>query len=74
MLNEGKSFDEIDAELSEYKPNPEQLQKKRREFIKALMEDEKWKEDLEKGLLCDLPPGTDTSLTSRVQNTAQVAI
>ncbi|WP_353276083.1 hypothetical protein [Wolbachia endosymbiont (group A) of Pipizella viduata] len=74
MLNEGKSFDEIDAELSEYKPNPEQLQKKRREFTKALMEDEKWKEDLEKGILCDLPPGTDTSLTSRVQNTAQFAI
>ncbi|WP_341811803.1 Ulp1 family isopeptidase [Wolbachia endosymbiont (group A) of Conops quadrifasciatus] len=71
MLNEGKSFDEIDAELSEYKPNPEQLQKKRREFTKALMEDEKWKEDLENELLYDLPPGTDTSLTSRVQNTAQ---
>lgn len=74
MLNEGKSFDEINAELSEYKPNPEQLQKKRREFTKALMEDEEWKEHLENGFLCDLPPGTDTSLTSRVQNTAQVAI
>ncbi|WP_265034336.1 MULTISPECIES: hypothetical protein [unclassified Wolbachia] len=71
MLNEGKSFDEIDKELSEYKFD---LNGKRREFTKALMEDEGWKEHLKNGLLCDLPPGTDTSLTSRVQNTAQVAI
>lgn len=38
MLNEDKSFDEIDRELSKYKPKPEELQEKRREFAKALMD------------------------------------
>ncbi|MGL9758644.1 MAG: hypothetical protein ACR5LA_07495 [Wolbachia sp.] len=71
MLNEGKSFDEIDKELSEYKFD---LDKKRKKFTEVLMNDKKWKEDLENGLLCDLPPGTYTSLISRVQNTAQVTI
>ncbi|MDR2609431.1 MAG: hypothetical protein LBC06_02445 [Rickettsiales bacterium] len=65
MLSEGKSFDGIDKELSEYQFD---LNEKRREFAEALMNDEKWKEDLEKGLLCDLSPGTQTSLTSGVQN------
>lgn len=71
MFNEGKSFEDIDKKLSEYKFD---LNEKRREFAEALMKDEEWREHLENGLLCDLPPGTDTSLTSRVQNTAQVAI
>ncbi|MDR2977961.1 MAG: hypothetical protein LBU56_00695 [Rickettsiales bacterium] len=65
MLSEGKSFDEFDKELSEYKFN---LNEKRREFAEALMEDEKWKEDLENGLLCELPLGTQTSLISGVYN------
>ncbi|MDG7053662.1 MAG: C48 family peptidase, partial [Wolbachia endosymbiont of Alcedoecus sp.] len=65
MLSEGKSFDEIDKELSEYKFD---LNKKRKEFAEALMNDEKWKEDLETGLLCDLSPRTATSLTSEVKN------
>ncbi|WP_175937379.1 hypothetical protein [Wolbachia endosymbiont of Madathamugadia hiepei] len=46
MLNEGKSFDEIDKELSEYKFD---LNKKRKGFAEALMNDGKWKEDLENG-------------------------
>ncbi len=71
MFNEGKSFEDIDKKLSEYKFD---LNEQRREFAEALMKDEEWREHLENGLLCDLPPGTDTSLTSRVQNTAQVAI
>ncbi|QUI60748.1 hypothetical protein JKF54_02190 [Wolbachia endosymbiont of Spodoptera picta] len=49
MFNEDKSFDEIDRELSKYKPSSEQLQKKRREFTKALMEDEEWKEAIAEG-------------------------
>ncbi|MFL3877081.1 C48 family peptidase [Wolbachia endosymbiont of Trichogramma kaykai] len=49
MFNEDKSFDEIDRELSKYKPSPEQLQEKRREFTKALMEDEEWKEAIAEG-------------------------
>nr|WP_264719585.1 hypothetical protein [Wolbachia endosymbiont (group B) of Eucosma cana] len=49
MLNEDKSFDEIDRELSKYKPKPEELQEKRREFAKALMEDEEWKESIAEG-------------------------
>ncbi|GFY80029.1 ULP_PROTEASE domain-containing protein [Trichonephila inaurata madagascariensis] len=65
MLNEGKSFDEIDKKLSEYKFD---LNEKRREFAEALMNDEKWKEDLGNGLLCDLPPRTKTSSTSEVQH------
>ncbi|MDR0288831.1 MAG: hypothetical protein LBH78_02145 [Rickettsiales bacterium] len=65
MLSEGKSFDEIDKELSEYKFD---LNEKRKEFAEALMNDEKWKEDLRKELLCDLLPGTQTSLTSGVKN------
>lgn len=74
MFKEDKSFDEIDAKLSEYKPGSKQLEEKRGEFARALMKDGKWKENLKNGLLCELPPGTNTSLTSRVQNTAQVAI
>lgn len=65
MLNEGKSFDEIDKKLSEYKFD---LNEKRREFAKVLMEDEEWRENLENGLLCDLPPRTETSSTSEVQH------
>ncbi|MFT4314415.1 MAG: hypothetical protein AB3P11_04965 [Wolbachia pipientis] len=54
MFNEDKSFDEIDRELSQYKPKPEQLQKKRREFTEALMKDEEWKEAIaEGGILYD---------------------
>ncbi|WP_237350020.1 hypothetical protein [Wolbachia endosymbiont of Cylisticus convexus] len=53
MLNEDKSFDEIDRELSKYKPNPEQLQKKRREFTEALMKDEEWETIAEGGILHD---------------------
>ncbi|MDR2548586.1 MAG: hypothetical protein LBC34_03805 [Rickettsiales bacterium] len=68
MLKEDKLFDQIDAKLSEYKPDSKQLEEKRREFAEALMNDEKWKEDLENGLLCDLSPRTATSLTSGVQN------
>ncbi len=49
MLNEDKSFDEIDRELSKYKPRPGQLHEKRREFAKALMEDEEWKESIAEG-------------------------
>lgn len=49
MLNEDKSFDEIERELSKYKPKPEELQEKRREFAKALMEDEEWKESIAEG-------------------------
>ncbi|MFP3024548.1 MAG: hypothetical protein ACEY3K_17370 [Wolbachia sp.] len=49
MLNEDKSFDEIDRELSKYKPRPGQLYEKRREFAKALMEDEEWKESIAEG-------------------------
>lgn len=49
MLNNGKSFDEIDRELSKYKPNPEQLEEKRREFTEALMKDEEWKEAIAEG-------------------------
>ncbi|MDG7056696.1 MAG: hypothetical protein LKM43_00885 [Wolbachia endosymbiont of Penenirmus auritus] len=66
MLNEGKSFDEIDKKLSEYKFD---LNRKRKEFAEALMNDEKWREDLENGLLCDLSPRTATSQpsTSKVQ-------
>jgi|GEM_PF-6876693 len=65
MLNEGKSFDEVDKELSGYQFD---LNEKRREFAEALMNDKEWKEDLENGLLCDLSPRTATSLTSGVQN------
>ncbi|MDG7055641.1 MAG: hypothetical protein LJD31_03865 [Wolbachia endosymbiont of Menacanthus eurysternus] len=66
MLSEGKSFDEIDKELSEYKFN---LNEKRREFAEALMNDKEWKKNLEIGLLCDLSPRTATSQpsTSKVQ-------
>ena len=49
MLNEDKSFDEIDRELSKYKPRPGQLHEKRKEFAKALMEDEEWKESIAEG-------------------------
>lgn len=49
MLNEDKSFDEIDRELSKYKPRLGQLHEKRREFAKALMEDEEWKESIAEG-------------------------
>ncbi|QWE33809.1 MULTISPECIES: hypothetical protein [unclassified Wolbachia] len=49
MLNEDKSFDEIDRELSKHKPRPGQLHEKRREFAKALMEDEEWKESIAEG-------------------------
>ncbi|MDR2832001.1 MAG: hypothetical protein LBV62_03770 [Rickettsiales bacterium] len=68
MLNEGKSFDEIDKELLEYKFD---LNEKRREFAEALINDEKWKEDLKNGLLCDFPPRTETSpsSTSKVKYT-----
>ncbi|WP_250777695.1 hypothetical protein [Wolbachia pipientis] len=65
MLSGGKSFDEIGKELSEYKFD---LNEKRKEFAEALMNDEKWKEDLENGLLFDLSPRTATSLTSGVKN------
>ncbi|WP_395463384.1 hypothetical protein [Wolbachia endosymbiont of Cantharis cryptica] len=61
MLNKGKSFDEIDKELSEYKLD---LNKKRREFAEVLMNDKKWRKDLESGLLCNLPPRTETSQSS----------
>ncbi|WCR58105.1 hypothetical protein [Wolbachia endosymbiont of Ctenocephalides felis wCfeJ] len=66
MLSECKSFDDIDKELSEYKFD---LNEKRKEFAEALMNDEKWKKDLENGLLCDLSPRTATSppSTSRGQ-------
>ncbi|MDR1139824.1 MAG: hypothetical protein LBJ80_04490 [Rickettsiales bacterium] len=64
MLSEGRSFDEIDKELSEYKFN---LNEKRREFAEALMNDKEWKENLESGLF-DLQPETQTSFTSGVQN------
>ncbi|QKX01997.1 hypothetical protein [Wolbachia endosymbiont of Dirofilaria (Dirofilaria) immitis] len=60
-LSEGKSFDEIDKELSKYKFD---LNKKRREFAEALMQDKQWKEDLKNGLLCELLPGVQTSLYS----------
>ncbi len=66
MLNEGKSFDEIDKKLSEYKFD---LNGKRREFAKVLMEDKEWRENLENELLCDLSPRTKTSSTSEVQHT-----
>ncbi|MCA4775308.1 hypothetical protein IHO40_04340 [Wolbachia endosymbiont of Mansonella ozzardi] len=71
MLIEGKSFDEINKELSKYKFN---LNGKRREFAEALMNDEKWKEDLKNGLLCDFSPGMATSIspTSKMQNIGQV--
>ncbi|MCV3769135.1 MAG: hypothetical protein K0T53_00105 [Wolbachia pipientis] len=52
-LSEGKSFNEIDKELSKYKIN---LNKKRREFTKVLMKDEQWKKDFKNGLLCELSP------------------
>ncbi|WP_338406183.1 MULTISPECIES: Ulp1 family isopeptidase [unclassified Wolbachia] len=58
MLNEDKSFDEIDKKLSEYKFD---LNEKREEFTRALMEDEKWKEDPRNGLLRKRPPRTETS-------------
>ncbi|QOD37915.1 Ulp1 family isopeptidase [Candidatus Wolbachia massiliensis] len=61
MFNEGKSFDKIDKELSEYKFD---LNEKRREFAEALMNDQEWKKDLESGLLCELPPRTKTSQSS----------
>lgn len=66
MLSEGKSFDEIDKELSEYKFD---LNEKRKEFAETLMNDKEWKKNLETGLLCDLSPRTATSQpsTSKVQ-------
>ncbi|MDR2609753.1 MAG: hypothetical protein LBC06_04150 [Rickettsiales bacterium] len=64
MLSEGKSFDEIDKELSEYKFD---LNEKRKEFAETLMNDKEWKENLENGLF-DFQPETQTSLTSGVQN------
>ncbi|NSX83932.1 hypothetical protein GOM44_07365 [Wolbachia endosymbiont of Atemnus politus] len=64
MLKEDKLFDQIDAKLSEYKPDSKQLEEKRREFAEALMNDKKWKEDLKNGLLCELPPRTETSQSS----------
>ncbi|XCA33174.1 MAG: hypothetical protein ABS808_05300 [Wolbachia endosymbiont of Polyergus mexicanus] len=66
MFNEGKSFYEIDKELSEYKFD---LNEKRREFAEALMNDQEWKKDLESGFLCELPPRTKASSTSEVQHT-----
>lgn len=36
MLGEGKSFDDIDAELSQYKPTEQQLNEERKKFAKAL--------------------------------------
>ncbi|WP_353277899.1 hypothetical protein [Wolbachia endosymbiont (group A) of Agelastica alni] len=66
MLNEGKSFDEIDKKLSEYKFD---LNGKRREFAEALMNDQEWKKNLESGFLCELPPRTKASSTSEVQHT-----
>ncbi|MDR3131795.1 MAG: hypothetical protein LBU02_01710 [Rickettsiales bacterium] len=61
MLSEGKSFDEIDKELSGYRFG---LNEKRREFAEALMNDKEWKKNLETGLLCDLSPRTATSQPS----------
>ncbi|WP_250295535.1 Ulp1 family isopeptidase [Wolbachia endosymbiont of Oedothorax gibbosus] len=58
MLNEDKSFDEIDKKLSEYKFD---LNEKREEFTRALMEDEKCKEDLRNR---KRPPRTKTSQSS----------
>lgn len=40
MFKEDKSFNEINTELSKYKPNSEQLKEKRREFAEALKKDE----------------------------------
>ncbi len=68
MFKENKSFDEIDAELSKYKPDSKQLKEKRKEFAEALMNDTEWKEHLKYGLLCDLPPSTQTSITLKEQN------
>lgn len=58
MLNEDKSFDEIDKKLSEYKFD---LNEKREEFTRALMGDEKCKEDLRNR---KHPPRTKTSQSS----------
>ncbi|QKX01461.1 hypothetical protein GOY13_00530 [Wolbachia endosymbiont of Cruorifilaria tuberocauda] len=63
-LSEGKSFDEIDKELSRYKFD---LNKKRKEYTEVLMKDKKWKEDLESGLLCKLPLGTQISFSSALK-------
>ncbi|WP_349968197.1 Ulp1 family isopeptidase [Wolbachia endosymbiont of Armadillidium arcangelii] len=69
MLKEDKLFDQIDVKLSKYTPNSKQLEEKRREFAEALMNDEKWKEDLRGGLLCNLPrTATSLSSTSEVQH------
>ncbi|QKX03168.1 hypothetical protein GOY07_03235 [Wolbachia endosymbiont of Litomosoides sigmodontis] len=68
MFKENKSFDEIDAELSKYKPDLKQLKEKRKEFAEALMNDTEWKEHLKYGLLCDLPPSTQTSIALKEQN------
>ncbi|MGL9757697.1 MAG: hypothetical protein ACR5LA_02325 [Wolbachia sp.] len=49
MLNKEQSCDGIDRELPEYKPSLKQLREKRREFAKALMEDEEWKKSIAEG-------------------------
>ncbi len=50
------------------KPDSKQLKEKRKEFAEALMNDTEWKEHLKYGLLCDLPPSTQTSITLKEQN------
>ncbi|APR98380.1 hypothetical protein [Wolbachia endosymbiont of Folsomia candida] len=50
MLTEGKSLDDVEKELSEYKLD---LDEKRREFTRALMNDEEWRSADENDLLYD---------------------
>ncbi|OCA07022.1 ulp1 protease family, C-terminal catalytic domain protein [Wolbachia endosymbiont of Trichogramma pretiosum] len=49
MFKEDESFDEIDRELSKYKPIPKQLRKKRIDFTEVLMKDEEWKKAIAEG-------------------------
>ncbi|MDX5462089.1 MAG: hypothetical protein O7157_00730 [Wolbachia endosymbiont of Tetragnatha montana] len=65
MLKEDKLFDQIDAKLSEYKPDSKQLEEKRREFTKALMEDEKWRNANERAkVVTSTPPLKTESVSS----------
>ncbi|GFR11720.1 membrane-associated or secreted protein,Ulp1 protease family, C-terminal catalytic domain [Trichonephila clavata] len=65
MLNEDKSFDEINKKLSEYKFD---LNEKREEFTRALMNDEKWRNANERAKVVTSTPPSRTESVSPLQS------